>query len=84
MGDALIAGTAKVHDLSITTRNVTDFNGLDVDVTNPRRGTATTITESTVEAAALDWLVDLGSCVALMLLARRALGCANKQFRSVH
>lgn len=33
--DALIAGTARAHDLSVATRNVTDFNGLDVDVTNP-------------------------------------------------
>ena len=35
LGDALIAGTARAHDLSVATRNVTDFNGLDVDVTNP-------------------------------------------------
>lgn len=34
-GDALVAGTARAHDLSVATRNVTDFNGLDVDVTNP-------------------------------------------------
>jgi hypothetical protein len=33
--DALIAGTAKAHDLALATRNVTDFDGLDVDVTNP-------------------------------------------------
>ena len=31
----LIAGTAKAHDLALATRNVTDFDGLDVDVTNP-------------------------------------------------
>ena len=35
LGDALIAGTAKVHDLMLATRNVTDFDGLDVDLTNP-------------------------------------------------
>ncbi len=35
IGDALIAGTAKAHDLSIATRNVADFNGMDIDVTNP-------------------------------------------------
>ena len=35
LGDALIAGTAKTHDLSVATRNVGDFAGLDVKVTNP-------------------------------------------------
>ena len=35
LGDALIAGTAKAHDMSLATRNVTDFDGLDVAVTNP-------------------------------------------------
>ena len=35
LGDALIAGTAKAHNLSLATRNVRDFDGLDVDVTNP-------------------------------------------------
>lgn len=35
MGDALIAGTAMSHDLSIATRNVRDFDGLDIDVVNP-------------------------------------------------
>ena len=35
LGDALIAGTAKAHDLAVATRNVTDFSGLDVNVTNP-------------------------------------------------
>lgn len=34
-GDALVAGTARAHDLSVATRNVADFNGLDVNVTNP-------------------------------------------------
>ncbi len=35
LGDALIAGTAKVHGLSLATRNVGDFADLEVDVTNP-------------------------------------------------
>ena len=35
LGDALIAGTAKAHGLSLATRNIADFDGLDVDVTNP-------------------------------------------------
>ena len=35
LGDALIAGTAKAHGLAVATRNVTDFDGLDVEVTNP-------------------------------------------------
>ena len=35
LGDALIAGTAGAHDLSVTTRNVADFSGLDVRVINP-------------------------------------------------
>lgn len=35
LGDALIAGTAKAHDMTLATRNVTDFDGLDLDVTNP-------------------------------------------------
>lgn len=35
LGDALIAGTAKAHGLLIATRNVSDFDGLDADVTNP-------------------------------------------------
>lgn len=35
LGDALIAGTAKARDLSLATRNVRDFDGLDVDLTNP-------------------------------------------------
>ena len=33
--DALIAGTAKAHDLTVATRNVRDFDGLDVAVTSP-------------------------------------------------
>ena len=35
LGDALIAGTAKSHDLAIATRNVRDFDGLDVKMVNP-------------------------------------------------
>ena len=35
LGDALIAGTAKAHDLCVVTRNASDFADLDVDVTNP-------------------------------------------------
>ena len=35
LGDALIAGTAKAHDLAVATRNVTDFDGLDVAMINP-------------------------------------------------
>ena len=35
LGDALIAGTARAHDLSVATRNVVDFGGLDVGVVNP-------------------------------------------------
>ena len=35
LGDALVAGAAKAHDLCVATRNVGDFAGLAVDVTNP-------------------------------------------------
>ena len=35
LGDALIAGTAKAHDLSLATRNVADFSGLELALTNP-------------------------------------------------
>ena len=35
LADALIAGTAKANDLAVATRNVRDFEGLDVDVVNP-------------------------------------------------
>lgn len=37
LGDALIAGTAKAHDLSLATRNTEDFGGLDLDIINPWR-----------------------------------------------
>ena len=37
LGDALIAGIAKAHDMTLATRNVTDFDGLDVSLTNPWR-----------------------------------------------
>jgi len=33
--DAMIAATAKVHGLTVATRNVTDFNALGVAVFNP-------------------------------------------------
>jgi predicted nucleic acid-binding protein len=33
--DSLIAATARVHGLTIATRNVRDFAGLDVRVFNP-------------------------------------------------
>ena len=33
--DILIAGTAKAHDLAVVTRNVRDFERLDVEVVNP-------------------------------------------------
>ena len=35
LGDALIAGTARVRGLSLATRNVRDFRGLDIDIVNP-------------------------------------------------
>ena len=35
LGDALIAGTAQANQLRVATRNVTDFEVLDVQVTNP-------------------------------------------------
>ena len=35
LGDALIAGTAKAHGLSLATGNTADFAGLDVAVANP-------------------------------------------------
>lgn len=33
--DAMIAATAKVHGLTVATRNVSDFNALGLDVFNP-------------------------------------------------
>lgn len=33
--DAMIAATAQVHGLTVTTRNVADFNALGLDVFNP-------------------------------------------------
>ena len=38
LGDAFIAGTAKAHDLAVATRNITDFEYLDIDVVNPWEG----------------------------------------------
>ena len=35
LGDALIAGTAKAHDLALATGNVSDFGSLDLDLVNP-------------------------------------------------
>lgn len=35
LADALIAGTAKVHGLTLVTRNVDDFLGVDVEILNP-------------------------------------------------
>ena len=35
LGDALIAGIAKANDLSVVTRNVRDFDGLDIEIVNP-------------------------------------------------
>ena len=35
LGDALIAGTARAHGLSVATRNIEDFAGLDIKVKNP-------------------------------------------------
>ena len=35
LGDALIAGTAKAHDLAVATRNVTDFQSVGVELVNP-------------------------------------------------
>ena len=33
--DAMIASTAIVHDLTIVTRNITDFEHFDVSLLNP-------------------------------------------------
>ena len=35
MADALVAGIARAHDLPVATRNVADFERLEVDVFNP-------------------------------------------------
>ena len=35
VADSLIAGTAAAHDLAVATRNVSDFEGLGVDVVSP-------------------------------------------------
>ena len=35
LSDALIAGIARANDLTIATRNVRDFDGLDVEIFNP-------------------------------------------------
>ena len=38
LSDALIAGIARANDLTIATRNVRDFDGLDVEVFDPWEG----------------------------------------------
>lgn len=35
LADSLIAGTAKVNNLSVATRNVADFDGLGIEILNP-------------------------------------------------
>ncbi len=35
LGDALIAGTTRTHELTLATRNVADFEILDLQVVNP-------------------------------------------------
>lgn len=35
LADALIAGTAKEHNLSVVTRNADDFLGIDIEIANP-------------------------------------------------
>ena len=35
VGDALIAGTAKVHDLALATRNIRNFQAMDIPLVNP-------------------------------------------------
>jgi len=35
--DGLLAATARVHDLTLVTRNVRDFRGMDVPLVNPWR-----------------------------------------------
>ena len=35
LADSLIAGTAKVHHLTVVTRNIKDFEGLNIPLKNP-------------------------------------------------
>ena len=35
LGDALVAGTARAHDLALATRNIADFQHLDIALVNP-------------------------------------------------
>jgi len=35
LADSLIAGTAKVHNLTLITHNVDDFSGMDIHLVNP-------------------------------------------------
>ena len=37
LADSLIAGTARVHNLTVVTRNIKDFEGLDIPLENPFR-----------------------------------------------
>ena len=60
VGDALIAGTARAHGLAIATRNVRDFEGMDIDNRQPLGLPMTTLAEADAEDAALGWLVHLG------------------------
>ena len=39
--DALLAATSRVHGLTLVTRNVRDFAGLDVLLLDPRTGAST-------------------------------------------
>jgi toxin FitB len=39
--DSLIAATARVHDLTVVTRNIADFHGCDVPLLNPWQPKAT-------------------------------------------
>ena len=35
IADALIAATAKIHDMPLATRNIKDFENLDIELVNP-------------------------------------------------
>lgn len=40
LGDVLIAGIAKAHDLTVVTRNIDHFDALDIEVVNPWEASA--------------------------------------------